>query len=372
MTSPPHLLHVFATFTPGGPQVRTARLIAALGNDYRHSILALDGDTGARTLLPDDAPVEVLPSPPRRGTLGTVRAMRKLLRQRRPDLLLTYNWGAIEAVLAARIPRSTPTLHHEDGFRPDEVAGFKRRRIVLRRLALPGTRGVVVPSEVLHGIALAQWKLAPSHVHLIPNGLELDAFPAFGDNASLRRELGIPASALVVGSVGHLRGEKNPVRLVEALGAMKTPAHLLLLGDGPERAAVEAKRDELGLAARVHMLGHRAETAPCYAAMDVFAIPSDTEQMPVALLEAMASGLSVVSTDVGDVRRMLPAEQAPGVVPLAGEETARGLAAALDRFIADDDLRAQLGRANRARVEERYSFETMLAAYRARYEDARR
>ena len=93
-----NLLHVFSTFAAAGPQVRTARLIAALGPSWRHSILAMDGCTDARSLLP--AEVEILEPLPRAGTLGTVRALRRLMRGLRPDLLLTYNWGAIEAVLA--------------------------------------------------------------------------------------------------------------------------------------------------------------------------------------------------------------------------------------------------------------------------------
>jgi len=365
-----HLLHVFSTFVPGGPQVRTVQLIAGLGAGWRHSVLAMDGRTEARELLGDDVEVEILDPLPRRGTIRTVQALRGLLRRRRPDLLLTYNWGAIEAVMAARIAGRIPTLHHEDGFLPDELGGYKKRRVWTRRLVLPWTRGVVVPSRNLLGIATGLWKLRAEKTHLIPNGIHLEDFPAFPENEELRRELGVPPDAVLVGGVGHLRREKNPVRLVEALAAMEAPAHALLLGDGPERAAVERRRDELGLVDRVHLVGHREDPQPYYAAMDVFAIPSDTEQMPVALLEAMACGLPVVSTDVGDVRHMLPESQADLVVPLAGRETARGLAAALDTLVADEALRTSLGHANRVQVEERYSFPTMLEAYRATYSRA--
>jgi glycosyltransferase involved in cell wall biosynthesis len=104
--------------------------------------------------------------------------------------------------------------------------------------------------------------------------------------------------------------------------------------------------------------------------MDVFALSSDTEQMPVALLEAMASSLPVAATDVGDVRRILPAEEAAAIVPLQGQGTARALGRALARLGAEPDLRRRLGAANRARVERDFSFEGMVAAYRATYERA--
>lgn len=362
-----HFLHVFATFVPGGPQVRTVQLIAGLGVDARHTILAMDGRTDARSLLGDEAEVRILDSLAERGSFSRVRALMRLIRTEEPDLLLTYNWGSIEAVTAARLSRRVPLLHHEDGFLPDEVASFKKRRILARRLLLVSARGVVVPSRTLEGIATEIWKLPRDLVQLIPNGIRLEDFPAGTRNPDLRAELGIPADAIVVGSVGHLRPEKNPVRLVHAFAEMESDAHLLILGDGPERDAVEQATREHGLEARVHLAGHRREVAPFYAAMDLFAISSDTEQMPVALLEAMASGLAVASTDVGDVAHMLGDDQRDLIVPHAEKGTNEALGRALNTLVRDEARRTRLGRANRTRVEERYSYDAMLTAYRERY-----
>ncbi|MEM7308578.1 MAG: glycosyltransferase [Planctomycetota bacterium] len=363
---PPHLVHVFATFAPGGPQVRTAQLLNALGGAYRHTVCAMDGCFDARELLSAELDVETVAPPPKAGLVPTVRRLRALLGALAPDLLLTYNWGSIEAVLAGRT-LGLAMLHHEDGFLPDEAAGFKRRRIWMRRAALRWPREVIVPSHRLLGIATELWRLSAKQVHLVPNGIHVETFPERDGHAELRAELGIPAGAFVVGGVGHLRGEKNPVRLVEAVTRMEAAGvHLLLLGDGPERARVEAAVEAGGLAGRVHLAGHVADPREHYRAMDAFCIPSDTEQMPVALLEAMAAALPVASTDVGDVRRMLPPEAAPHLVPLdAG--AADALAAALDALAADSGLRASLGGKNRVRVLEAYTFEGMLGAYRDSY-----
>ncbi|HEX6883075.1 MAG TPA: glycosyltransferase [Planctomycetota bacterium] len=357
------VLHVFATFAPGGPQVRATRLLPELPRDWRHAIVALDGNTAARTLLAQELGVELLPAPPRAGTLRTTRALARLLVTWRPDLLLTYNFGALDALLAARLTGLRAVVHHEDGFLPDEVAGFKRRRVWARRLVLPGTHAVIVPSHRLEEIARTLWHLAPPHLLRIPNGLAPGDFPERDGNPRRRAELGIGAEELVVGSVGHLRPEKNPVRLVEAMGAVA--GHLLMLGDGPERPRVEAAARAAGLGSRLHLVGHRVAPQADYQAMDVFALSSDTEQMPVALLEAMASALPVVATDVGDVRRILPEEQGELVVPAAAGPA--GLARALQRLLADPALRARLGRANRARVEREFSFERMVSAYRSVY-----
>src|SRR5262245_9821390 len=353
------VLHVFSTFAPGGPQVRTARLLPELDRSWKHAIVALDGCTDARALLAPELGVEIMPSPPRAGTARTTMAMARLLRERRPDLLLTYNWGALDALLASRLVSLRAVVHHEDGFRPDEVAAFKLRRGWMRRALLPGTRAVIVPSYRLEEIARELWHLAPERLRRIPNGIRLADFPARDGNPRRRAELGIPPGAVVIGSVGHLRAEKNPVRAVQALAHV--PAHLLMLGDGPERAAVERTARELGLAERVHLVGHRAAPQDDYRTMDVFALSSDTEQMPVALLEAMASALPVASTDVGDVRRILPEEQGELLVPVAAGPDALGRA--LARLAGDAPLRARLGAANRARVEREFTFEQMVAAY---------
>jgi L-malate glycosyltransferase len=365
-----HFLHVFATFAPGGPQVRGVQLIAGLGSEYRHSILAMDGHTDARNLLGDEAEVRILEALPPMSSPRRVRALMRLIGAEKPTLLLTYNWGSIEAVAAARLLRRTPFLHHEDGFLPDEVAGFKKRRILARRHLLRGATSVVVPSRTLEEIATEVWKLPRPLVHLIPNGIHLEDFPADRSNPELRGELGIPPDAVVVGSVGHLRPEKNPVRAVEAFAAMRSDAHLLLVGDGPEREAVERTVRERGLEARVHLVGHQEQLRSFHAAMDLFVISSDTEQMPVALLEAMASGLGVASTDVGDVAHMLGAEQREFIVPLEPTGTSEALGGALDSLARDEARRRRLGRANRSRVEERYSFDSMLAAHRERYDHA--
>ncbi len=367
----PHFLHVFATFAPGGPQVRTARLMNALAGEYRHSIVAMDGNLDARSLVSNEVEARYLAPPPRAGALHTVPYLVPLIRRERPDLLLTYNWGAIEAVLAGRLARA-PILHHEDGFRPDESFEFKRRRTWARRLLLRSVQGVIVPSHTLHELATKRWKLDTDHVHLIPNGVRSDDFPPADGNLELRKELRISPTAFVVGFVGHLRAEKNPVRLVDAFVTLELapPAHLLMLGDGPERDNVFQAARRLGVDHRVHLVGHQPRPQPYYRAMDAFAISSDTEQLPVALLEAMASALPVVATDVGDVARTLPAEARDLVVPLGSKENdhaAARLGRALAALAREPEYATRLGVMNRIRVVQEFSFDRMLESYRGQY-----
>jgi glycosyltransferase involved in cell wall biosynthesis len=212
----PHLLHVFSTFVPAGPEMRTVRLIEACGREYRHSIVAIDGRTDARSELPRGVQVDVLESPPRAGSLATVRALRALIRRLRPDLVLSYNWGAFDAVFASASLLRRAHVHHEDGFTSEEVDGFKGRRVLARRLLLPRVHRVVVPSKRLYAIARSTWKLAEDKALYIPNGIRLERFAPADGRPELREQLGIPRAAPVIGSVGHLRPEKNPLRLLKA------------------------------------------------------------------------------------------------------------------------------------------------------------
>ncbi len=367
----PHLVHVFSTFAAAGPQIRTVRLIEALGQRYAHTIVPVDGRRDALALVPAELAVACVDPPRPRSSM--FRRMHALLGQLAPDLLLTYNWGSFDAVLAACLRPGLPLLHHEDGFNADEASTQKRRRVLARRVILRRATKVVVPSHRLAAIASASWKIPAERLELIPNGIDLEHYVPTGSASALRGTLGIPAAALVVGSVGHLRAVKHFARLIEACASVPPASlggrelHLLLVGDGPERAMLEQKARELPLpGGRVHFAGHQTDLVPWYHAMDAFALSSDSEQHPIALIEAMACGLAVAATDVGDVRIVLPEEQHAFLVTL-GAGDARALGRALGELCSDPGRRARLGAANRARVRERYGFSSMLARYQELY-----
>jgi glycosyltransferase involved in cell wall biosynthesis len=142
---------------------------------------------------------------------------------------------------------------------------------------------------------------------------------------------------------------------------------VLVVGDGEDRPALERRAAAPDLAGRVHFAGYQADPAPFYRAMDLFALSSDSEQMPLCLVEAMATGLPAAATDVGDVRAMLPAEQAPFLVAVDGAGTAGALGVRIAELARNPETRRVLGRLNRRRAEESFAFEAMRAAYREVY-----
>lgn len=346
------LLHVFPTFAVGGAQVRLCTLAARLGPGWHHDIVALDGVTACRERLAPEVSVGFPEIAGRKGdTLGNVRRFHAALRALRPDTLVTYNWGSIEWAMANLFARR-PHVHIEDGFGPEERERQLPRRVLTRRLVLRRAT-VALPSRTLYRIATDIWRLDPARVRYLPNGIDLARFrpgPRAGDPP-------------VVGTVAALRAEKNLSRLLRAfaLATRNRPARLVIVGDGPERPALEALAASLGIAAATRFAGHMAQPHLAYRDFDIFALSSDTEQMPLSLLEAMAAGLPVAATDVGDVAEMLAEPNRAHVVPR--EDAA--LAGALAALLAAPDLRAALGAANRARAEQAFDEATMVASYAA-------
>jgi glycosyltransferase involved in cell wall biosynthesis len=367
----PHLVHVFPAFSTGGPEVRTALLMNAVNGDFRHSVVALNGDFSGHTRLRYPEAVRFVPGPPRGRSAGYLFGLARLLRSLRPDLVLTYGWGGLDAVPAARLGGVRRVLHTEDGFLPDEALGQKWPRLLARRVLLRGAARLVCPSRTLLRIAAGDWWLPPEKVCYIPNGVDCARFAPATPEARdvVRRQFGCSPEEVVVGTVGQLRAEKNHERLLRAFAraAAGRPAKLLLVGDGPLRPELERRAHELGLAGRVVFTGVLTDPAECYRALDVFALSSDTEQMPIAVLEAMATGLPVVSTDVGDVRVMVSPENCRFVVPRGDDER---YAAALAGLLADRAVWPALGQANREKCLREYSMETMVRAYVRLYRES--
>lgn len=353
----PLALHVFSTFAVGGPQVRFAAIANHLGNAFRHIVVAMDGNYGcAERLAPDLNVVYPHVLTRKRATLQNARTFRQVLRDFRPDVLTTYNWGAIEWAMAnaGQIARH---VHIEDGFGPEERSTQIRRRVLMRRIFLRRAT-VALPSRTLWRIATETWRLRPTGLRYIPNGVDLTRFRMDASPARLSRN---PAEQLVIGTVAALRAEKNLGRLIRAFGLIDLPARLVIAGDGPSRPELEELVAQMGLAQKVLFTGHLTDTAALYRSFDLFALSSDTEQMPLSVLEAMAAGLPIAATDVGDIRSMVAPENATLLAPCNHEE----LAGSMRALLTDLDRARSIGQANRAKAEREYDQNAMFCAHAA-------
>lgn len=366
-----HLLHVMPTFAPGGVQIRVAYLVNHMplvdGRfvGTRHTIIAMDGDFSAETRLAEGHRVELRKPPAVAGGLAArLKAYRAEIRRLNPDLLLTYQWGAIEWALANRFAPLCPQVHLESGFGAEEADRQLARRVWMRRLALGHVRALVVPSTTLAEIAARDWWVPDDKIRYIPNGVDCDKYagpPVEGAVPGFVKQPG----EKIVGTLTPLRPEKNLSRLIRAFANVIAdpavgPARLLILGEGLERPRLEALARELGIADRVLLPGHVDAPNAALGWFDLYAISSDTEQMPNAVNQAMAAGKAVVGLDVGDVKVILSPANKPYVAP-KGDETA--FAAAMKALLVDDAARDAIGAANATHVRANYTLEGMVEAY---------
>jgi glycosyltransferase involved in cell wall biosynthesis len=358
----PHLLHVFPSLGVGGVPLRMVRIINHCGKRFRHSLIALDENFDAAEGLARDLDVSLLRRQrPRRSTLRAIASNALELRRLGPDLLLTYNWGAIEWAMANRLLLVSKHIHLEAGFGQAEADSQITRRILFRRLALARCACVVVPSKQLAELAGRVWGLPQSRVAYVPNGVDTARFskPVRDRVAGFTRRPG----ELVIGTVAPLRPEKNICRLLRAFAKLDHSRRLRLIiaGDGDERPSLERLAMKLGIADRTIFTG-RVAPESVLGTFDIFALSSDTEQMPNSVLEAMAASRAIAAVDVGDVKRMVCENNREFIVARDDEPA---LAAAIDRLLGDPARREGLGTMNRQRVITEYSQDRMFSAYSA-------
>lgn len=364
------ILHCHSTFALGGKEARAVRLMNAFGDKASHTILSAVPDAlGARAAIDPQVRVDFptdAPSLIGKPSLRRYRSLAAYMQQF--DLVLTYNWGAMDAVGARRLfPKGCPQLiHAEDGFNSDEAERLNMKRNLFRRLMLPAAYALVVPSRVLEQIALETWGQPRARVHRISNGIDVAAYAAPPRDDAIPEFRKRPGE-VVIGTLAGLRSVKNIPRLVRAFATLPSNTRLMIVGEGPERSAIIGEAVKCGVVDRVLLPGFLPSPQHYLGLFDIFALSSDSEQFPISLAEAMAAGLPVVATDVGDVRAMLPAANQDYVIA-AGDE--HGFAIALSHLEADAGLRKCVGAANRAHAKKTLDETAMIASYAALYSDA--
>lgn len=361
---PVRILHAHSTFSLGGKEARAVRLMNAFGDAAEHVVLSATDQLGAREAIdaaitvdfPTDAPSLVgKPAP------GRYRKLSRYMRQF--DLVLTYNWGSMDAVGARRLFGGPPLIHAEDGFNEDEAERLNPKRNLFRRLMLPAAHKVVVPSQTLARIARTAWRQPERRVERIANGIALDCFraPPSRSIPGLDNKPG----RLVVGTIAGLRAVKDLPHLVRAFAAASRGNDLLVIvGDGPEAEAIRAQAAASNIADRVVMPGFMADPAGWIGHFDVFALSSKSEQFPISLVEAMAAGLPAACTGVGDVADMVAEENRPLIGDAAVFQTG------LETLLNNSQLRASLGAANRSKAFAEYDERVMISRYAALYGEA--
>lgn len=360
-----HVVHVIDSLAVGGTENGLVNLVGALAEEYRHTVIAMTAAGPLAERLPRE--VEVVTLGKRAGLdVGAVLRLVRLLRRLQPDIVHSRNWGAFDAVAAAALARVPAVLHGEHGREASDPEGLSPRRNRLRRWAAPFTSSFVTVSRDLARWLTGTVGVPAAKVVTIHNGVDTRRFGE-EDREAARRTLGLGADTLVVATVGRLDPVKNHGALLDAyagLARMDGRHALVIVGDGPCRAALEARAARADLVGRVRLVGERNDVARLLAGFDIFALPSIAEGISNTVLEAMASGLPVVATRTGGNPELVEDGVTGRLVPV-GDRAA--LIGALSGYLVDAHLRQLHGKAGRQRAMDEFSLERMVARYRALY-----
>ncbi|MBN2131853.1 MAG: glycosyltransferase [Sedimentisphaerales bacterium] len=302
--------------------------------------------------------------------LPTLIRLARVLRTQQVDLLHCHNpkantYGVLAAIMA-RTPAVLVQFH-----------GLKRTRGIRRKLAnlLIFRRAaaiVAVADAVRKDIVASNWHVPHDRFRLLESSIDFARFAhTDATRSAALRQLGVPADAVVLGTIGRLAPTKGLSYLLEAFGAVRqqvASAHLVLLGDGPSRTELEQQVTRTPYRDAVHFLGHRSNVAQLLQGFDVFVLASVAEGMPRVILEAMAAGVPCVSTAVGGIPEMLDGGRLGSLVP--PRDVGQLADALLKMATLPEQDRQDLINHARCHVQTRYSHEVIGAKLAALYEQA--
>jgi sugar transferase (PEP-CTERM/EpsH1 system associated) len=369
----PLVMHVVYRFDTGGLENGLVNLINHLpASDYRHMVVALTEITpfSQRVRAADVEFVGLHKAPGH--ALRLYPRLYRLMRQHRPSIVHTRNIAALEVAVPAWAAGVPVRIHSEHGRDVGDLDGSSRKLQYIRRLYRPFVSHYVALSRDLADYVVQRVGVPSDHVTQLYNGVDTVKFNPSAP--SDERPSGWPFESgrhWVIGTVGRMQAVKNPlalvdvfVRLIEAEPRLRERLRLVLVGDGPLREQCAARLAAAGAQTLAWLPGDRSDVAPIMRALDCFVLPSLAEGISNTVLEAMASGLPVIATDVGG-NADLVSHGDTGVIVPAGDPDA--LAQALQQMVAAPHTAAAMGRRGRELAQSRFSLQSMIDQYHALY-----
>lgn len=384
------VVRIITRLNIGGPSIQATRLTSALESHGFTTTLIHgrlgegEGDMsyliapGTRAIYLDSLCRPLSPLNEVRALLAVYRELQRA----RPRIVHTHMAkagliGRVAAVLYNLTRGTAPRARVVHTYHGHVLEGYFSALmthifISLERLLARASDRIVAISPAIERELRDGFRIGRSEQYcVVPLGFDLSSFAAVDDAARVRarRELNVPESAEVISTVGRLTAIKQHRLLIDTVArAARTRPNVLALiaGDGELRNDLEAYAGAVGVADRVRFLGWRRDLATIYAATDVFVLTSRNEGTPVALIEAMASGVPGVSTDVGGVKDVITSDEVGARV---ADGDADALAARVVHYLVDDDLRRGTGARARAAVLDRYSIDRLVRDITVLYRD---
>lgn len=371
---PPLIAHVIYNLSVGGLENGLVNIINHMPETrYRHAIICLKGysDFSQRIRCAD---VELIALHKREGKdPGLYYRLWRALRRLQPALVHTRNLTALEGQAIALLAGVRARVHSEHGREGVDLAGNHAKYNALRKAIRPCVSHYITVSAELRDWLMATIHVPADRVTQICNGVDSERFhPREADRIPVGPPGFAPAGSFVIGAVGRMAEVKGHLHLVRAFilllarePALRQQARLVIIGDGPQRAACLEALTRAGVEHLAWLPGERSDVAELLRQFDLFALPSLGEGISNTILEAMACGLPVLATAVGGNAELVQHGHTGTLVPAADPDA---LAQGMLAYLHDTALVARDGAAARAAVEAQYSLDAMVRGYLSVYD----
>lgn len=378
------LMHLVYSFDVGGLERIIANCIASLPDNYEHTIVTLS-DYSEEFVAQLAKPVKMIAlNKPQGQSWGTFKQFYSVLKQEKPDILHSYNLASLEFQTMAALARVPFRLHAEHGRDVHDPDGSNKKYQLLRKLVSPFVHKIVSVSDDLHQWLINVVGLSDKKCHLILNGVDTAQYrPAASKREPHDTDVHVNTDSsgvgkLIFGHVGRLQAIKNQKNLIasyvsacEQSEKFKAETKLVIVGKGPLQEALEQQIVKSSCQQNIEMWGERHDMPAVYQSLDVFVMSSDAEGVPMTMLEAMSSGLPVVSTRVGGIPEVTSTQQAILVEAKSAEALSEGLLLMFDKYKAEGEygpIFSDMQAASQQLVEERFSQNNMINKYLALYQ----
>ncbi len=366
MRQAPLIAHVIFRLDIGGLENGLVNLINHIPEErYRHAIVCLNGYSESfRSRI--KKPVEIHDIGKREGQdIGMHFRLWKLFRKLRPEIVHTRNLATLEAAVPAALAGTRVRIHGEHGFDMGDLDGTSRKHQYIRRLYSPFVSHYIPLSRHLECYLESTIGISGKRISQIYNGVDTAKFhPQKKDDGKI-----------VIGTVGRMQSVKDQItlvkafiRLLEIAPGLREKVRLLVVGEGPLRQQSIALLEDSGCLELAELPGARSDVPDLMRKMDLFVLPSLAEGISNTILEAMATGLPVIATNVGGNPELVEEGLTGSIVPPSDPET---MAQSMLTYLAEPGLLARQSSAARSRTEDKFSLESMVRAYMKVYDDQR-
>lgn len=370
MRPPIHVLHVVDNLGKGGLENALVNVIEGLdANDFKHTVYAVRSlGVNAERLSGNRIEVKCLGKKDT-GSPTQLAALARAIREAKPDIVHSRNWGAIEAVVAGRWAGCHALVHSEHGLDSTNPGKKIRRRLWFRRLAFEMANRVLTVSYQLRDLYARGTGFPARRITVIHNGVDGRRFHPDPDARAQAREALSLSDEFCIGCVGNLFPVKDHMTLLQAVAGfaqVRNRWRLLVIGEGPELATLQGFVDaHPEWKANVSFLGTSHRVGELLNAMDVYVLPSVSEGISNSLLEAMATGLPVVASETGGNPEVVIQGESGLLFPVGN---ARHLTEQLLLIEAQKEWRLQLGQKALWRVRHEFSMDAMIRNYEQLYQ----